>query len=182
MRKKNQKQLPLMASVIEHPRAKELEQISQILDSIPTINEMVLQDLSRDGTNPTGAEGMTAEQIVRAAIIKKTEGFSYEELAFHLADSITYRAFCRIGIAHRTFKKSALCRNIKSVSPETWEAIEAVARQSGNGFQQPADEVFADLLKRHKQPVGLKAPPKRNGPRRLVLRPFQGTDPRVGIV
>jgi len=44
-----------MASVIEHPRAKELEQISQILDSIPTINEMVLQDLSRDGTNPTGA-------------------------------------------------------------------------------------------------------------------------------
>jgi IS5 family transposase len=124
MRKKNQKQLPLMASVIEHPRAKELEQISQILDSIPTINEMVLQDLSRDGTNPTGAEGMTAEQIVRAAIIKKTEGFSYEELAFHLADSITYRAFCRIGIAHKTFKKSALCRNIKSVSPETWEAID----------------------------------------------------------
>jgi hypothetical protein len=26
------------------------------------------------------------------------------------------------------------------------------------------------------------APPKRNGPRRLVLRPFQGTDPRIGIV
>ena len=25
-------------------------------------------------------------------------------------------------------------------------------------------------------------PPKRNGPRRLVLRPFQGTDPRIGIV
>jgi adenylate cyclase len=71
-----------------------------------------------------GAEGMTAEQIVRAAIIKKTERFSYEELAFHLADSITNRAFCRIGIAHKTFKKSALCRNIKSISPETREAID----------------------------------------------------------
>jgi len=123
MRKKNQEQLPLMASAIEHPRAKELEQISQILDGIPTINEMVLQDLSRGGTNPTGAEGMTAEQIVRAAIIKKTEELTYEELAFHLADSRTYRAFCRIGIAHKAFKKSALCGNIKSISPETWEAI-----------------------------------------------------------
>jgi IS5 family transposase len=125
MRKKNQEQLPLMASVIEHPRAKELEQISQILDSIPTINEMVLQDLTRGGrNNPTGAEGMTAEQIVRAAIIKKIEEFTYEELAFHLADSRTYRTFCRIGIAHKAFKKSALCRNIKSISPETWEAID----------------------------------------------------------
>ena len=41
MRKKNHEQLPLTASVIDHPRAKELEQISRILDSIPTINEMV---------------------------------------------------------------------------------------------------------------------------------------------
>lgn len=123
MRKKNQEQLPLMASMIEHPRAKELELISQILDRIPTINEMVLQDLTRGGRNPTGAEGMTAEQVLRAAIIKKIEGFSYEELAFHLVDSRTYRAFCRIGIARKGFKKSALCMNIKSISPETWEAI-----------------------------------------------------------
>jgi IS5 family transposase len=131
MRKKNQEQLPLMASVIEHPRAKELEQISQILDSIPIINEMVLQDLSRGGTNPTGAEGMTAEQVVRAAIIKKTEELTYEELAFHLADSRTYRSFCRIGIAHKAFKKSTLCGNIKSISPETWEAIHRLVLARG---------------------------------------------------
>ena len=46
MRKKDQKQMPLMPSNIEHPRAKELERISQILDSIPTITDMVLQDLN----------------------------------------------------------------------------------------------------------------------------------------
>jgi hypothetical protein len=40
---------------------------------------------------------------------------------------------------------------------ETWQAIEAVARQSGCSFQELADEAFADLLKKHKQPVGLKA-------------------------
>jgi len=40
---------------------------------------------------------------------------------------------------------------------ETWAAIEAVASGSGRSFQDIADEAFADLLKKHKQPVGLKA-------------------------
>jgi hypothetical protein len=40
---------------------------------------------------------------------------------------------------------------------ETWEAIHAVMRDSGNNFQELADEAFADLLKKHKQPVGLRA-------------------------
>ena len=40
---------------------------------------------------------------------------------------------------------------------ETWEAIEAVMRDSGGSFQQLTDEAFVDLLKKHKQPVGLKA-------------------------
>jgi len=40
---------------------------------------------------------------------------------------------------------------------DTFEAISAVARQSGKSFQELADEAFKDLLKKHKQPVGLKA-------------------------
>jgi len=66
---------------------------------------------------------MSADQVLRAAIIKQTEGFSYEELAFHLADSINYRNFCRIGITQKGFKKTALCSNIKSISPATMEDI-----------------------------------------------------------
>jgi len=124
MRKKNQKQMPLMPSNIDHPRARELDRISQILDSIPTITDMVLQDLTHDIKNRTrGAEGMTAEQVLRAAIIKQTEGFSYDALAFHLSDSTTYRNFCCIGLINKGFKKSALCKNIKAISPETWESI-----------------------------------------------------------
>ena len=124
MRKKNQKQMPLMPSNIDHPRARELDRISQILDSIPTITDMVLQDLTHDIKSRTrGAEGMTAEQVLRAAIIKQTEGFSYDALAFHLSDSTTYRNFCRIGLINKGFKKSALCKNIKAISPETWESI-----------------------------------------------------------
>ena len=40
---------------------------------------------------------------------------------------------------------------------ETWEALSAVARDKGVTFQEIADEAFADLLKKHKQPVGLMA-------------------------
>jgi hypothetical protein len=40
---------------------------------------------------------------------------------------------------------------------ESWEAIQAVMRDSGDDSQKLADEAFADLLKKRKQPVGLKA-------------------------
>jgi hypothetical protein len=40
---------------------------------------------------------------------------------------------------------------------ETWGAIEAVTRDTGKSFQELTDEAFADLLKKHKQPVGFKA-------------------------
>jgi IS5 family transposase len=124
MRKKNQTQMPLMPSNIEHPRARELDRISQILEAIPIITDMVLQDLTHGVKfRNCGAEGMTAEQVLRAAIIKQSEGFSYEDLAFHLIDSNTYRNFCHIGLVDKGFKKSALCKNIKAISPETWESI-----------------------------------------------------------
>ena len=127
MRKKNQKQMPLMITGIDHPHAMELEGISRILDDNPTISEMVWQDLTVNLMNPgVGANGMTAEQVIRAAIIKQMEEFSYEDLAFHLLDSVCYRSFCRIGFAEKGFKKSALCNNIKTISSETWESINRI--------------------------------------------------------
>ena len=47
-------------------------------------------------------------------------------MAFHLLDSVCYRSFCRIGIADKGYQKSALCNNIKSISPETWDAINRI--------------------------------------------------------
>ena len=63
---------------------------------------------------------MSAEQVVRAAIIKQMESFSYEDVAFHLLDSVCYRGFYRIGIADKGFHKFALCNNIKTITHETW--------------------------------------------------------------
>ena len=92
MRKEYKKQIPIMITAVDHPHAEELERISGILDRNPIIYQMALQDLTVNVSNPgTGAEGMTAEQVVRATIIKQMEGYSYEDLAFHIVDSICYR-------------------------------------------------------------------------------------------
>ena len=125
MRKKWQKQMPLMPQITDHAQGKELKAISTIIDAKPTICGRVLQDLTR-GKNIAhrqGADGMSADQVLRCAIVKNLFGFSYQQLAFHLVDSATLGWFCRIGIADKGFKKSALNKNIKAISAETWEAI-----------------------------------------------------------
>jgi len=40
---------------------------------------------------------------------------------------------------------------------ETWAALDAVARDRSKSFQELTDEAFKDLLKKYRQPVGLKA-------------------------
>ena len=74
MRRTLPDQLPLVPAFHAHVRSRELEAMSQILDAHPEAARWVLGDLG---------------------------GFSYDELAVHLADSTSYRAFCRIGIRSR---------------------------------------------------------------------------------
>jgi IS5 family transposase len=66
---------------------------------------------------------MSADQVLRSAIVKILFNFTYQELAFHLVDSQTLSWFCRIGIADKGFKKSALNKNIKAISDTTWQMI-----------------------------------------------------------
>ena len=40
---------------------------------------------------------------------------------------------------------------------ETWQAIQAVTRQTGKSFQELARTAFAEMLKKHNQPIGFKA-------------------------
>jgi hypothetical protein len=40
---------------------------------------------------------------------------------------------------------------------KTWAASDALISEKGESFQDLADEAFTDLLKKHHQPVGLKA-------------------------
>ena len=75
MREKQQKQLPLMEPASSHPKERELEAISNIIDHTSTICEYVLQDLNKGKIfkRRTGARGMSAEQVLRAAVVMRLE-------------------------------------------------------------------------------------------------------------
>ena len=68
--------MPLMSHILDHPQSKELEVVSGVIDSNPTICEHILQDLNRGKSESqrAGAKGMSAEQVIRCAIIKQVEG------------------------------------------------------------------------------------------------------------
>jgi len=46
--------------------------------------------------------------------------------------------------------------NRVQLDEETWQALDLLARDQMKTFQKLADEAFAELLKKHNRPVGLK--------------------------
>ena len=125
MRKSIAPQLSLVPqNIVDHPHARELARMSEVLDKLPKAAELIAQDLAK-GTKATkaGRAGMSGEQVLRAAILKQMHAWSYADLTFGLADSPTFRTFCRIGMVDEAPKKATLADNIKRVKPETMEAI-----------------------------------------------------------
>ena len=127
MRRVQPEQLGLVPAFHDHIHSREVEAISRILDERPEAAKWVHQDLVRgDGrqvSEQRGREGMTGEQVLRVILVKQLGGFSYDELAFHLADSLSYRAFCRMDIGHPIPNKKTLQRNVKKVEAITLERI-----------------------------------------------------------
>ena len=124
MRRSLPDQLPLVPVFHAHVRSRELEAMSQILDAHPEMARWVLSDLvERRVSARRGREGMSGEQVLRVMLIKQLGGFSYDDLAFHLTDSASYRAFCRIGITQPIPTAKTLQRNVKKVEALTLERI-----------------------------------------------------------
>lgn len=124
MRRNHDFQMPLRTRASHHRRAREFQVISMILDQYSNLSELVAKDLCQ-GKNPyDGRPGMTGEQALRAAVLYRRTRMPYRELAFHLMECPTYRNFVRLPY-ESDLSKSALAENIKSIRPETWEAIHA---------------------------------------------------------
>jgi IS5 family transposase len=124
MRRSVRDQLPLVPAPFGHDHVRELQAVRAILDAHPEFARWVQADLLAGGiAADRGRDGMSGEQVLRALVIKQANGFSYEELAFHLADSQSYRAFCLIGFAAAAPSKSTLQRNLKRVRAETLERV-----------------------------------------------------------
>lgn len=124
MRNKIQDQLAIVYPFVAHEHARELRRISDLLDEIPMAAALVYDDLvAHEPAVSTGRPGLSGDEVLRLLILKQMNGFSYEELAFHLADSRCYRAFCGFGIDEKSPGKSSLQDNIKRIEPETLELI-----------------------------------------------------------
>jgi hypothetical protein len=64
---------------------------------------------------------------------------------------------------------------------ETWQAIDLLGKDSLKDFQELADEAFADLLKKHHRPIGLKASLRQSAGRSAVNdSPVNDNDGRGG--
>jgi len=117
-------QPPLVASAIPHSHATELERVSTLLRGLRGAAGRVASDLLRGVEHVNkGRRGLSGDQELRLLVLKQLTGFSYEQLAFHLADSATYRRFCLLGIDGWAPKASTLQANVKRVRPETLEWI-----------------------------------------------------------
>lgn len=124
MRRSVRDQLSLVPAPFGHEHVRELRAVRAILDAHPEFAKWVQADLLAGGIDPDhGRNGMSGEQVLRALVIKQANGFSYEGLAFHLADSQCYRAFCLVGFVDKVPKRSTLQRNLKLVRAETLERI-----------------------------------------------------------
>ncbi|WP_459943309.1 transposase, partial [Deferrisoma palaeochoriense] len=134
MRRKRDLQLDLFQVASQHRISKEFEAISEILDGAPEILDWVHEDLARAGRTDRGREGMTAEQVLRSGLVKQIQGFTYQELEFHLGDSQTLRAFTRMRM-DQTPSASTLHENLSAIREETWERINRrilqAAKESG---------------------------------------------------
>lgn len=104
---------------------REYEEMSNILDAHPQLLDLVLADIKGDAAANKGRKGVTAELVLRALLVKQQNDLTYNDLAFHLNDSLTYRWFCRLHPT-QTISKSALNRNIKAISPDTIEVINQI--------------------------------------------------------
>ena len=116
MRQERTVQATIFEVFAGHEIGCELKAISQWLDRQRALVSLVAGDLRRHGLRETGRRGLPAETVLRCALLKQQRQLSYEELAFHLEDSASFRAFARLPLAWSP-KKSVLHQTISAIRP-----------------------------------------------------------------
>src|SRR5271166_6313994 len=96
MRQERTVQASIFDLFADHEIGRELKAMSQWLDEHRELIGLAAEDLRRHGVKETGRWGLPAESVLRCALLKQHRQLSYEELAFHLEDSASFRAFARL--------------------------------------------------------------------------------------
>ena len=132
MRRKRENQRLLSGLWTDHRLAQELRAVSKIMDENSSIVDLVLHDLCDTDSIGQGPPGLSAEQFLRAAILKQWQQLSYTRLASLLAVGdpgagarLRARKRCA-GLARRGLREKAranrespriLPRRVASVAP-----------------------------------------------------------------
>ena len=100
---------------------KTLKKMDTIIDENPDILEAIHDDLT-GRLNSSGRKGLSAERVLRSAILKQYKSYSYRELRNRINDGVSLRWFTRFysdPVPHFT----ALQKAIKAIKPKTWSRI-----------------------------------------------------------
>lgn len=128
MRETRIAQASIFEKYSEHQHGAMLQKLSQRLDEHPQILDLVATDLIDALTAPVGRIGLSVESVLRCLLLKQLLRVSYEQLAFHLSDSMTYRAFTRL--SHLMPSRSGLQSTIRRIRPETLEQAHRMLTRS----------------------------------------------------
>lgn len=106
---------------------KELQAMDKIIATNPDIVVAVQADLNR-GLKAHGRHGISAERVLRSAILKQRKGYSYRSLRDHINESVAYRWFTRFlsdSVPHFTKFQGV----IKAINNDTWKRINEILLQ-----------------------------------------------------
>lgn len=129
MRETRNAQVSIFEHYSNHEYGIRLRKLSEVLDRHPEILDLVATDLIDASLSAVGRTGLSAESILRCLLLKQQRGFSYEQLAFHLSDSETYRTFTRLP-GHLSPSRSCLQSTIRSIKPQTLERAHQLLTKS----------------------------------------------------
>ncbi|USE38877.1 hypothetical protein [Endozoicomonas sp. SCSIO W0465] len=90
MRKKRNPQCSMELHYVPHEICSQLSGISQWLDAHPQFNDWIYEDLSSGDKQNTGRNGLSAESVLRAALLKQYLNCDYDYLSFVLMDSMLF--------------------------------------------------------------------------------------------
>jgi IS5 family transposase len=122
MRKSYNPQKSLFRQQSSHKFSSELQRISEILDTHQCFVDMVHKDLTIGKKASSGAYGMTSEQVLRAAILKQMNNWTYHFLEIQCVDSEMSRAFIKLDF-DESYTDSTLQENISKIRGRTWQSI-----------------------------------------------------------
>jgi IS5 family transposase len=129
MRETRVAQASIFENYSEHELGVRLKSLSDLLDWHPETLMLIAKDLVDESASNVGRCGLSVESIFRCLLLKQQLRVSYEQLSFHLSDSMTYRSFTRL-TPDSMPSRSGLQSTIRRIKPETLEAIHEILSQN----------------------------------------------------